>query len=884
MEKLNNDIYDITSSVQDLQKRYISEEDEDTLAVGIYGYMADIHSLMLQNTIITTGEMGNELFPARAKFEKNVIAHSIIQNIDYINATPATMTAVIGIFESDLNTYMVEDKFVLDKEIPIPIEEFQFHLEYDIIISRQTISNGYYAYTARYDISRTNPLSDITNPYLNTPFIQKYNGQNMVYFYVRLMQVTHSQYNKTLITNNLIENKTIIFSFTEQLADFVVRVTYGDEVKWLTPVFEGSGVEQTLTDFCYYTYIDSTHIRVRFDSISYVPKVNSTIDVLIKTTVGSAGNFEYFNAIHPLVNSDNYNYKRLPLYVQFASESSGGKDRKSIDELRKMLPKEALSRGSITCWQDLENYFNMLNTDQNRLIIQKRVDNQFERSYFAYLLLKDMYNNVVPTNTVDIFVKRDDFDTHDNRKFVLKPGCYIKYDNFDGNSASVVPYNDETKEELDLLESNDKTEFLYTTPMMVVVTADPLYVSYYLTMVNQLNQLDFSYINQYSLVQFISTYVHWQRKYSTKPDTYTMTINITENIKTELPLIDFDDNNNLVTNNLKVFAVFYNDDSENVPYGYIEAKFNKQLTSSGSYEFVAELVTKDIIDDHNKIYVSGLKRANSDETTDNMLLTPHVGVRIYICANMNEKYGEFGRYDLDSIVPGLEGYTVCNMYTVVDGLKLYENYSEVISSQVTDTTIEGKYTNHDGFFIKRVPVIRRSYVGVEDNMLNFIDELEYKKSYIDNALELLEDNFLIDFKFFNTYGPSRIYTMDREGTKIRLVDRVNLTLDFEVKLLRTSDKNTKDYILEDIKTIIENLNDITSLHIPNLITTITNKYKELIEYIEFLGFNGNGPGEQHLYRHDKNIVLNAEDVNMIPEFLTVHTDLNMEPDINIRLA
>ena len=89
---------------------------------------------------------------------------------------------------------------------------------------------------------------------------------------------------------------------------------------------------------------------------------------------------------------------------------------------------------------------------------------------------------------------------------------------------------------------------------------------------------------------------------------------------------------------------------------------------------------------------------------------------------------------------------------------------------------------------------------------------------------------------------------------------------------------------EAIKELVEDLNDISSLHIPNLITTITNKYRESIEYIEFLGFNDYGPGEQHIYRQDYNVVTGNQDVTMVPEFLTVHTDLDMTPDININLA
>jgi hypothetical protein len=222
------------------------------------------------------------------------------------------------------------------------------------------------------------------------------------------------------------------------------------------------------------------------------------------------------------------------------------------------------------------------------------------------------------------------------------------------------------------------------------------------------------------------------------------------------------------------------------------------------------------------------------------------------------------------------------MYTVDGGLKFYENYTEVISSQVSDIQVEGEYTSSNGFHVMRVPCIRRSYAENEENISEFIENINYKKAYIDNALYVLEDNFLIDFKFFNTYGPSRTYTMSKNGTD--LIDRVNLTIEFELKLLTNSDKNTKDYIARDIKEYIEDLNDISSLHIPNLITDITTNYRESIEYLEFKGFNGYGPGVQHIYRQDYNVLTGTQDVNMIPEFLTIHTDQDMTPNIVINLA
>lgn len=868
MERLNNDIYEITQAVTDIQQRYIDEEDPDTLALGIFGYFADIQSLSIQNSIISTGELGNELFPARAKYERNLLSHAVINNVDNINAVPSTINCLIGVFESDFDNYAKNDMFYLDKEIAIYVDnKIEFHLDYDIIIKKNYMTHNNYAYTAQYNITLNNPLSNITNPYLNAPVVQYYNGSKVICFYATMRQVTHTTIHKKIITNNIIENKTLQFSFNDQLADFVIKATDGGTITYITPIMEGIGVEQSIENYCYYSYLDATHIQVRFDSSSYIPKLNTDIDILIKTTIGIEGNFEYNKTQYPMVNSTIYGYNNVPLIITFGGEASGGLDRITTDELRRVLPKESLSRGSIICQKDLDNHFSMYNTDSNRLIVQKRVDNQFERSYYTYFLLKDPSDNVIPTNTFDIIIQRDFFDTHDNRKYVLKPGCYIKLRE-DGVGV-VVQRNESTSTQLDELQDNDKDNFLYTIPFMLVVTGDPLYVSYYLAIIDDMKYLDFTYINMQSILQFIAVNVYWSRGYTIDPNIYKLQIQLTQNYPYEKPLIIVDENGNVIEAKIKVFAVFYNSDNS-APYRYVEATLLN--TESGSFNFEADLETTDIINDDNKVRINNVHIPGTG-VVDYGYFSKDLTVKIYTCVKLEE--GEFGRYDLDGIVPGLNGYTVTNMYTVDGGLSLYVNYSNIIHSQTTDITIENEYTDDPGFRVTSVPCVRRSYVDTDVNMDNFVSEINYKKAYIDNALEILDSDISIDFKFFNTYGPSQTYTIDREG--ITHINRVNLTLNFALKLISSADKNTKDFIISDIKEYVEDLNDISSLHIPNLITQITTDYRQLLEYFEFLGFNDYGPGVQHLYRNESN------NVKITPEFLTIHTNLNMSPDISIRL-
>ncbi len=864
-------IYNIQQTINDIAKKYVPDESEETLALGLFGYIEDIASLQIQNDIILNSELGNELWPSRAKYEKNVIAHSIIQNIVDINATPAILPILIGFEEEVLKPLFTNDRFVIDKEIIFRIEDFDFHLEYDIILQRTVIATNQYVYSARYDMSRKNNISKITNPYTATPYIQLDQGKRMVYIPCQLMQVTHATEYKKIITSSSIDNKTFEFTFENQLADFEVCVTERGITTYLTPVFEGAGIENDIENYCFYTYIDSKTIRVRFDSASYLPTLNADVEVYIKTTRGEEGNFEYDTVLYANLSSDRFNYKNLNVTMRTIKESSGGEDRKTVEELRRLLPKEALSRGSITTLKDLRNYFNTMILDSNKAKIEvmKKISNDFEkRSYYAYLVLKDEYNNVVPTNTINIEIPKSLFDTHDNRKYVLKPGCYI----VDENGVGHIYQKDSDK--LQKLLQDDTNNFIYTLPFMLVVTADPLYVSYYLTIMNYPVYLSFDYINQDSQIQYICTYVTWSRKFLTDGDTYYLDMELSQNVSDGSEIIELDEKGNIKSSRMKVAMVLYNDDTTEA-YRYAIGEITEKDKSTGKYHVQFKFRSTDQINDDNKIRIEDVYIPNTT-AKEYGYFTDHVSVKLYVL-HQSKDGEEYGRHDLDFIIPkeSLKGWTVTNMYTVNGGFNFYYNYSQIMSSIVSDKTILNEYGDETGYFIKSVPVIKHSYLNDEHNAQALLSEFNYDKAYIDNAIYLLENNFLIDFKLFNTYGKSTMYSIDRNGNQ--LIDRTHLTLNFEVRLLKTSDNNTKDYIINDIKQMIEDLNDMESLHIPNLITTITNTYRNSIEYIEFLGFNDYGPGIQHLYKQEK------EDVEAVPEFLTVNVK-DMVPDINIRLA
>jgi superoxide reductase len=246
-------------------------------------------------------------------------------------------------------------------------------------------------------------------------------------------------------------------------------------------------------------------------------------------------------------------------------------------------------------------------------------------------------------------------------------------------------------------------------------------------------------------------------------------------------------------------------------------------------------------------------------------------------------------------------------------------------------------TYYYNYTIQRIPMIRAEFLDTEASMQDFILSIEERRKYIEECLLLLEDTFGIDLKFVNTFGPSRRFyyniptsqnydvkvitksinvysnleTEEIVGTIpfgtivsihkvnglwgyitnplegwIRLadtnkcityMDNVALILKFSMEVMSSADRAIVSSIVADIKNYIENIDSIIELHMPNIITLITNNYREQLKYFEFRGVNQYSSDCQHIYL---DTTINAD---IPPEFLNVATDCdsNNTPRVDI---
>jgi hypothetical protein len=192
-----------------------------------------------------------------------------------------------------------------------------------------------------------------------------------------------------------------------------------------------------------------------------------------------------------------------------------------------------------------------------------------------------------------------------------------------------------------------------------------------------------------------------------------------------------------------------------------------------------------------------------------------------------------------------------------------------LGEDIYDDSKDNKRHNY-GYIINRVPCIRYFYLNEEYKIRDFIREMKRKILYVLDAIEPLETTFGLDYKFFNTYGPSNMYYTTEGGIRSEeSIDNVALSLTFRTKFYNEDNDAATiiPQIKDTIKTYIENIEELNDIHFPNLTTEIESKFSQYIVFFEYVGFNKYNATMQHIITDE-----NMEMLNVVPEFLNVNTD------------
>jgi len=847
---ISSDIYNIAETILEIEKKFVTDSSEDILLLSSYGNMGLQFTKFFKNSVIMASEWGNENLLLKSKFDSTILEKAIEYQIKDINATPATMSIMIGFVESELLSAMTNDSLIISRNCLFEIGSYNFHFDHDLLIETLKISTNEYVYTARYIINEYSPnFTNTSNPYLPSPFRLTVNNDTFIFVKCDIVQTTINFSDTSIISNNILENKIVDFDYDDQLAGFEVLVTPSSgDAFYLTHVYEGMPVNDNL--YCYYNYLDSNTIRIKFDTDSYNPSNGDMITIKTHTTNGSDGNFTYTIDVTNTLDdeTDSIDYKGLSCLIKMIGDSVGGKDKKTTTELKAILPKEALARGIIATEADLDTYLNDLDSD-NKLISKKKRHNQIERLYYTYFLAKDSNGNVVPTNTIDMKVYDIDFNTVNN-KITIDANSRIVLNQI-SNYGYIQP------------NQKDSDNFVYSSPFTTIINKDLLSISYYLNVLNNSYTFNYDYINNNSSAQFVASKMKIIRNFLVDSK-FRITLTMTQSSNAELSLITIDNNGKITASNIYPVLVMKSDSSTQNYYIYGNITSYDPSTYSYTVEFVFD--SDNTMNEDNQVLIKDLYLGKGT-TKSNIYMDMEVDMSIYVYTNLGNNYGS------NTIVPTYynDGYTLSNIYTTEDKVNLYYNYSDIIDTGVTIA----KENNKIVYILKSIPMIRRSYIQDEDRCNYLIDAINYRKYYLEEALETIESGFGIDFKFYNTYGPAQTFYIGYDGSTS--LDKINLSLIFLAKLKTGVDASILDTIKTTIQLAIEDLNDIAvSLHMVNLCNTIMDTYNSSLDFFDFEGINNYSALYKYIIKKN-----NSNIIDQIPEFLCMNLSDDITPDITI---
>ena len=338
---------------------------------------------------------------------------------------------------------------------------------------------------------------------------------------------------------------------------------------------------------------------------------------------------------------------------------------------------------------------------------------------------------------------------------------------------------------------------------------------------------------------------------------------------------------------------------------YIPFIFESYDSTTDNYKFSAYIKTEDRIDDHDGVTITdGIYVSASADVDDGITITDPENVFFSI--------GIFVRYDDENLpltsdendnyaaryrnMPYVYGYTLANVYenmstSPIKFLELYRFIRSISINRTSDLIVINPDTlnevdSENAYVeIREIPLVRAEWARNPGNIHDLFELLKANHDWVTEAYDLLDNNFTINMKMYNTYGRSRYLNIGNNYDNMLAGDTngmvalnsVTLKFKFGVKLKSLIDSNDfKARFITFIRTYIENFNTVEnygmSIYMSDLYTKLNQKFKDEVMFLEFYGINDFDAQRSQVIES-----WNYEDINAlgynkyIPEFINLET-------------
>ena len=867
----------VSKIINEIAPKYFDADDFSGITksrIGLFGIVSETMGTIFENATVNNLLKSKERLTITASRSTLLNEAASYPELLLPNAQPAKIISFLGVPIKYLETYKKIDsstiEFIIHKDSIIKISNINYLIDYSIKISGKLINNKF-IYSATYLINSENLISNILNPYIIT-VLQNIDGEQYL-----MLKVSLSQLEKEYLYYNILELEAvplngIDFKYTGQLSYFNIFFkeatssiyTMINKVNYFTK-------STTLDQFIYYDDTVEGIIRLYIPS-SFSFTFNSEIRLDIYTTNGISGNFVYTTAataVIPKSFNNEIDYTAAYFKVVVSTNSTGGTNTLSTEEIRNKVIIYKSTLRSIDTENDLNTYFQSVDDKNNMIFIKKRID-IFEKQYSAFMMLRNTDKTIMPTNTLNMHLAEADIDfnyTTTHRR-IIRP--HAAYSLKAGESFLVVKNNTALTDTIISTLENDTSQFLFSSPYLMVINEDPPSISYYLNSIEKDSIMNIEYSNDASVLQFIINRISISRNAVKNEDSYKITFNLIPASELVAGIVDAD--GNIIDNTLlKVYGFIYSETVQDSVVGYFNMNILSYDKPNNLFKVEGSIKTDDYItlDDDlrliDSIYPNGATIAQ-DHIID--MDDARIGIGIYYKTTPADK----GLYA--NVVPGLDLYQLLNVYSNnTDKIKLMTNMSRLINTNISFVDEGAGVISFD---LKQVPLIRYSYL--RNNINQISDILSDTDTSLSVLLNQIRNNSSIDYKFYATYGKSNYFTMENTST---VLDRLDISLTFK---LRISAIKTDSAIVTDIKSfiqpLIEELNVLEvnrSIYFSNIITKVETEFKytqNRILSFELTKINTYGIIYQSIVNTAKDVTLmtQAELLAYVPEFIRIDLD------------
>ena len=863
-------LYDIKDfALNTLGPKYFPEDVIEGYNVGLLGYSLDFMTTVTEDAFNTVPIVVNEMFPNLAQMPNSIYNYASLFQEDDLMATPAVMECILLLPMDSLLQYSENGsdgtykQFFLDQRTYVYVEEQKFMLDYDILITMRPYRKDYII-TCSYYREYNNSISNVVNPYIK---YQKYNynGTKYIALLVKMRRCEKFEFDTRVINNDRINVTTIHVPFTDQLAGFEVFYRESTDKKYTQlqkRIVNSKAIKQP---FCYYKLKNDTTLELTFTTREnyFKPAFNSEIKVEFYTTTGSEGNFDLYTGYDVEVyrNSEKYeNNAMVPIVAIVESASTTGSDRPELLDLRDKVADCFATVDSYTTESDLQRHFNSYDIlNDTRVTFIKKRDDIFDRLYTAFAICKDSYGSYYKTNTLQLKIYRNEFDHQFEQadRLLLKPSNLFVYDGL--STQRMVKVQEE-----DIIDLGFNNKFIYQNPFLMSVTVNGA-VGYYLNNIDDKIPLDYEYVNDSSMVQFICNNLYVYRSSINNENRYKFRVHLTAtDTDIESPMIDEFGND---TGRIKVVLSFLSKNGKEI--AYIECKKTHFEVEGLKYVYEGEVTTDDFISDTESVRLYGLHNLINGDDLVQMVPMTNLKMNIYTFFeyennNTNNSYTH---------LPGFENTTLTNKYTTEETrVELITPLGMLKSHMVWEKDEFG--VNY--MVIKDVPVIKWIETVGEEEIVEFdrfTSLLSAQYDFMSEIMSKKTNNYSIDMKFYNTYGRSNNFVV---GDEQELLNHVNCTLELKVYPYVKSEgaklvQDMKMFIKEYFETVNRESND--GIFISNLIQELENTFPG-IRYLKFNSINNYDNDFQSIENTAVDVTtLKKEDrIAFVPEYLNIELE------------